>query len=126
MKKFLSEGLTIRSIDIWVNCQADAEKKSENQFSLSRKSRINHVKTHDHVVAHYSWDIQRARNPTSTVKTASDAIKLTPRSTIIRRLLMLFFCKAYHFVRFLKTLSPETCLEAIKPSNFSSGKTLSF
>lgn len=54
MKKFLSEGSTSCSIDKWVNCRADAEKKSENQFSLSRKSRINHVKTQ--VVTHHSRD----------------------------------------------------------------------
>ena len=55
MKKVLSEGSTSCSIDKRVNCRTDAEKKSENQFSLSRKSRINHVKTH--VVTHHIRDL---------------------------------------------------------------------
>ena len=54
MKKFYSEGWTSFSIDEWVNCRADAEKKSENQFSLSRKSKVTHVKTQ--VVSPHNWD----------------------------------------------------------------------
>ena len=54
MKKVLSEGSRSCSIDNWVNCRADAEKKRENRFSLSRKSRIDHVKAQ--VVTHHSRD----------------------------------------------------------------------
>ena len=71
MKKVLSEGSTSCSIDKWVNCRADAEKKSENQFSLPRKSRINYVKTQ--VVTHHSWDTTEKEPNQHTKDSFSDS-----------------------------------------------------
>ena len=45
-KNDIGNSLKVKVKSEWINYRTNAEtkKKSENQFSLSRKSRINHVK----------------------------------------------------------------------------------